>query len=164
MMVERTWVSIYEVDEAGSTGPWAGSGSLVNPRGVLVHIPFNRRIAERNPCRLRVALASVSDESARVEIVDVEEVGIDQASAEPIVTLAFSLWSNLHWEDIPGIYEGMPEEKETAAVTAFLKKCPSVVGPIEWGPWQPVVPDFPCIAKPWWDACKRKPKPKKKRR
>jgi len=148
-MAERTLVSIYEVDVAGSTGSWMGAGSLVHPEGGLARIPFNRQITERRPSRLRVGLATPGVEAAHVEVIDVDEMDIDSSSVEPLVALALTYSSNLPPDLIPGIYSGMEPEAANAAIIAFLKGRPTPPASSDPGLMETV-----CAVKPWWKICK----------
>lgn len=74
-MVQRTIVSIYEVDEWAATGPWVGQGSLVNSGIVLVHPPLSSPIAAgEGPTRLRVGVRPAVEDSASGEFVEVIDV------------------------------------------------------------------------------------------
>jgi hypothetical protein len=74
-MVERTIVSIYEVDEWATTGPWVGQGSLVNPGIVLVHPPLSDRIVGgEGPKRLRVGIFPSQHDTPTGQFVEVLDV------------------------------------------------------------------------------------------
>lgn len=74
-MEQRTIVSIYEVDEWATTGPWAGQGSLVNPGIILVHPPLSDRIVEgKGPKRLRVGIFPSQELPGSAQVVEVIDV------------------------------------------------------------------------------------------
>lgn len=74
-MAHRTIVSIYEVDEWATTGPWVGQGSLVNRGIVLVHPPLSDKvIGGQGPKRLRVGVFPSQEDTYPGQFVEVIDV------------------------------------------------------------------------------------------
>lgn len=107
-MVRRTIVSVYDVDEAGMTGARVGVGSLVAPRGVLIHPPLSNAIADgHGPRRLRLGIHSEPDGSALVEVIDGREeprvLGVKEGVG-PLVCLELRTEAALRIDVMNGIW------------------------------------------------------------
>lgn len=87
-MTESTLVSVYEVDEDGSTGALLGSGSLIHPALVLVHPDLSHALAAGRDRRLRAGIASPAPGSTVVEVIDVRAIQVaEDPELEPLVAL-----------------------------------------------------------------------------
>jgi hypothetical protein len=110
-MDTQTMVSIYEVDDAGATGRWLGSASLVQPELVLVHPPLSDRLAgsDRAPASLRVGIVAQPDAEG-IEIVETRGTHVGAAdaggSATPIVVLELARPSSFPPEPLPPYTDG----------------------------------------------------------
>jgi hypothetical protein len=113
-MGKHTIVSIYEVDEAGGTGPQVGEGSLVAPRGVLIHPALSNAIADgHGPQKLRVGIRSANAADPRVEVIDGREapqlLGVKKGVG-PLVGLELQVEAASQIDVIKGMWDGMTME------------------------------------------------------
>lgn len=88
-MTLQTHVSIYSVDETGTTGAQVGSGTLIGPVLVLLHPPLSRRLAGgENSRRLRAGIAPAGTTPAAVDFIDAGEIHVATGDhPEPLVAL-----------------------------------------------------------------------------
>jgi hypothetical protein len=110
-MGKHTIVSIYEVDGLGMTGARVGEGSLIAPRGALIHPPLSNAIADgHGPQKLRVGIRSDTGEGPLVEVIDGREapqvLGVKDGVG-PLVGLQLGAEATSRIDVINGMWEGM---------------------------------------------------------
>lgn len=144
-MVQRVIVSLYEVDEWATTGPWAGQGSLVEPTLVLVHPPLSNRIADgRGPMRLRTGITQVLDvpgsdaatPGVLVEVIDVmgePRVLRGSTSEQPAAVVGLELRTPARAvpERFPGPGPKMSQDEFLAQTAKYLQERSED----DWAPW-----------------------------
>lgn len=121
---QQTIVSIYEVDEEGTTGPWIGQGTLVLPQLVLVHPPLSAQIANgKTVQQSRVGICAPTTEAflgARataktVEIIDVigqpRVFWTEEASGQVLVGLDLRTPARSPVDKLPNIDSETPAEQ-----------------------------------------------------
>jgi hypothetical protein len=136
-------VAVYAVGDGGATGARLGSGSLVDPRMVLVNPPLAGRLAALAPDvpALRVGIAAPD---GTVEVIDSRGVQVSAGSGgTPLVGLELSGRSGaptadlgVSGDDRPGVHEQL-----VTAVSALLAEDPEPI-PIPTDP-SPPIPPFP---------------------
>ncbi len=114
-MAKRNTVLIYEVDDTGMSGPQVGEGTLIKPRGVLVHPPLSHEIRTGSVSkRLRVEIRSNNQETHPVELIDVKGdphiIGENQGVG-PLVGLELSTPSTSPVDRMTGVSRARTAEK-----------------------------------------------------
>lgn len=130
-MVQRTIVSIYEVDEWSATGPWVSQGSLVYSSLVVVHPPLSNQIATgKGPARTRVGIlpgegAPVSQEFS--EVIDVwgkpRVLWVEDDLSIVVLELRRPALSPVY--EIPGVDWTKPQEDNFRVAAIHLKEISS---------------------------------------
>lgn len=112
VMATSTTVSVYEVDASGQTGANLGTGSLIDPRLVLVHPPLSKLLASAGVgVSLRVGIGA----DDLVEVIDVRGVHVDlEQDDQPLVAIALKRSASAATEILELTDETLPSLRRAA--------------------------------------------------
>lgn len=118
-VITTSRVSVYAVDDQGTTGSLVGTGALVGPRTVLVRAPLSTALARGGAQpRLRVGIATSA--SDLVEILDPTEVQVFRLEEDLLVGLMLSTPALSPSDQMAGLEDARDERSAARAVQAHL--------------------------------------------